>query len=198
MSRLSWPARRIGLIAADVATCDRAALGGLVSGAQRLRGFLDAFDVRVAARVTELAAAGACEPADEVLANRGRRSRRDAGRAVAHAEASATVPGLETAMAHGKLSREHVDAIATCAARLNEAARAKLADHASDVIASASTLPVETFQREWLFSPFRGSGRRGDGVLALEVGGWPELGGPRFICPSGRSAVRIPKRTPPR
>ena len=142
VSVLEW------LIAADVAACDRVALGGLVAGAQRLRGFLDALDVRVAVRAGELTVAGASEPAGEVLGDRGRRSRRDAERATARAEVCAAVPGLEAALAGGKLSGGHVDAIAACVARLDAAGKATLAERAGDVIAAASRRPVETFARE--------------------------------------------------
>lgn len=136
------------LIAADVATCDRESLRELVCRSQRLRGFLDAFDVRVAARARDLAAEGASEPAGDVLSNRGRRSRRDAGKAAARAGACAAVPGLEEALASGRVSGEHVDAIANCAAGLDDAAKAKLGELAGDVIGSATALPVEQFERE--------------------------------------------------
>ncbi len=136
------------LVAADVSTCDRAGLAGLVSRSQRLRGFIDAVDVRIAARARDLAAEGAVESPDDVVANRGRRSRRDAAKASARATACAAVPGLHEALASGAVSGEHVDAVAGAAANLDDDGKAKLAELADNVVASATALPVEEFERE--------------------------------------------------
>ena len=47
----------------DPAACDRAGLASLVAVSQRVRAWLDAFDVRVAVHAARLAAEGSCEPA---------------------------------------------------------------------------------------------------------------------------------------
>ena len=46
------------LTASDPAVCDQPALTELVSTAQRVRGWLDSYDVRIAMRAAGLAAAG--------------------------------------------------------------------------------------------------------------------------------------------
>jgi hypothetical protein len=96
----------------------------------------------------DLAAEGAAESPDDVVANRGRRSRRDAAKASARAAACAAVPGLHEALASGAVSAEHVDAVAGTAAKLDDDGKAKLAELADNVIASATALPVEAFERE--------------------------------------------------
>jgi len=44
----------------DPATCDRSGLAALVALSQRVRAWLDAFDVRVAVHASRLAAEGTC------------------------------------------------------------------------------------------------------------------------------------------
>src|SRR5687767_4381544 len=66
------------LAACDFAACDRHGLGGLVRLSLRLRGWLDAVDARIAARAAHLAADGRSDDATTVLADGGRRGRRDA------------------------------------------------------------------------------------------------------------------------
>jgi hypothetical protein len=136
------------LIAADVCSCNRDQLGELVGRSQRLRGFLDAFDVKVAARARDLAAGGASESPDDVVSNRGRRSKRDAGKASSRAQACAVVPGLTEALEAGAVSGEHVDAVANMAAALDDGAKTELGKLADQVIGSATALPVEQFERE--------------------------------------------------
>jgi hypothetical protein len=65
------------LLAVEIAVCDRAGLGVVVELAQRVRGWVDAVDVAIARRSRELAAAGRCESAADVLSGYGRRSTRE-------------------------------------------------------------------------------------------------------------------------
>jgi hypothetical protein len=66
-----------GLLAVDVAGCDRTGLTGVVKLSQQVRGWVDAVDVAIARRSRELAAAGRSESAAEVLSGYGRRSTRE-------------------------------------------------------------------------------------------------------------------------
>jgi hypothetical protein len=136
------------LIGADVASCDRASLDGLVDRSQRLRNWLDAFDVRVATRASQLADQGSSESPGDVLRNRGRRSGKDAEQAAQRSRACGVVPGLEDALADGRVSGGHVDALANCAAGLDESGTEKLTELADDIVSSAAALPVEQFERE--------------------------------------------------
>ena len=77
---------------ADPACCDRAGLAELVATSQKLRAWLDAFDVRVALHASRLADQGSCEPAASLLSGGGRRSARDADAAARRAAVCADLP----------------------------------------------------------------------------------------------------------
>ena len=66
------------LAATDPATCDRSGLASLVALSQRVRAWLDAFDVRLAVHAARFAEQGSCEPASALLTGGGRRSVREA------------------------------------------------------------------------------------------------------------------------
>ena len=132
----------------DPATCDRSGLASLVTASQRVRSWLDAFDVRVAVHAARLAAEGSCEPASLLLAGGGRRSAREADAAARRATVCAQLPEVHDALAAGQMSAGHVDAVARLAGELGDAARAELHDLQSAVVRSASVMPVETFERE--------------------------------------------------
>ena len=132
----------------DPATCDRADLASLVAVSQRVRAWLDAFDVRVAVHASRLAAEGSCEPASSLLTGGGRRSVRDADSAARRALVCAGLPEVHDALAGGRVSAGHVDAVARLAGELDDAGRAELRDLQSAVVQSAVVMPVETFERE--------------------------------------------------
>ena len=133
---------------ADPAACDRAGLASLVALSQRVRAWLDAFDVRVAVHASHLADHGSCEPASSLLTGGGRRSAREADAAARRATVCAQLPEVHDALAAGRMSAGHVDAVARLAGELDEAARAELHDLQAAVIQSATVMPVETFERE--------------------------------------------------
>ncbi len=136
------------LIGADPAVCDRDQLALLVRllGAQRAR--IDALEVRVAARATELAAAGACESAATLLEGDGRRSSRQADIAARRAKVCAQLPALQAALTAGRISAEHVDAVADVARTLNESGLAELVDLDETLAKTASVSSVDEFGRE--------------------------------------------------
>ncbi len=133
---------------ADPATCDSAGLVSLVERSQRVRAWLDAFDVRVAVHASRLAAEGSCEPASSLLTGGGRRSVRDAEAAARRASVCSELSEVHDALAAGRVSAGHVDAVARLAGELDDAARAELKDLQSAVVQSAIVMPVETFERE--------------------------------------------------
>ncbi len=135
------------LVVADPAACDRVGLGELVAVAQRVRGWLDAFDATVAAAADRLAAAGTAEPAAEVLTDGGRRSSRDARAAAERGAVCASMPAVRDALATGVVSAGHVDAIARASRDLDPSHRDKLAAQIPGLIAAASTTTVEAFTR---------------------------------------------------
>jgi hypothetical protein len=109
---------------------------------------LDAFDVRVAVHAARLADAGACEPAASLLTGGGRRSVRDAETAARRASVCSELPEVHDALAAGRVSAGHVDAVARLAGELDDAARAELKDLQAAVVQSAVVMAVETFERE--------------------------------------------------
>ncbi len=136
------------LISADPACCARPELDALVTTSARVRSWLDAYDVRLAQRATDLAAAGAGSGAADVLANVGRRCARDAAAAARRAQVCDLLPDVHQALADGRLSAGHVDALAHAAASLDDAGRAELADLQPALIANASAMPVDAFGRD--------------------------------------------------
>ena len=150
---------------ADPAVCDRTGLADLVAMSQRLRGWLDAFDARIALHASRLADQGSCEPAASLLSGGGRRSARDADAAARRAAVCADLPAVHDALAAGKVSAGHVDALARLTAELDESGRAELKDLETAVVGSAAVMPVEAFERE-----VRNLGRilsRDDGISQL-------------------------------
>ena len=132
----------------DPAACDRDGLASLVALSQRVRAWLDAFDVRVAVHAARLAEQGSCEPASSLLTDGGRRSVREADAAARRASVCAQLPAVHDALASGRMSAGHVDAVARLAGDLDDAARAELHDLQSAVVQSAAVMAVETFERE--------------------------------------------------
>ena len=153
------------MVDADPACCDRTGLADLVSISQQLRSWLDAFDARIAVHASRLADQGSCEPAASLLTGGGRRSARDAESAARRATVCADLPAVHDALAAGRVSAGHVDALARLVGELDEAGRAELKDLESAVVGSAAVMPVEAFERE-----VRNLGRilsRDDGVSQL-------------------------------
>ena len=100
---------------ADPACCDRTGLAELVATSQKLRSWLDAFDARIALHAARLADQGSCEPASSLLTGGGRRSAREAESAARRATVCADLPAVHDALAAGKVSAGHVDALARIA-----------------------------------------------------------------------------------
>ncbi len=136
------------LATADPDGCDRTALTELVALSNRARGWLDAFDSRIARRAGTLEANGRCESPGMLLSGGGRRSGRDARAAANRSKLCDEIPELETAMASGSLSAGHVDAVARTAKTLDEAGRARLIERGEDLIALGESRTVEAFERE--------------------------------------------------
>ena len=136
------------LVDANPACCDRTGLAELVATSQQLRSWLDAFDARIALHASRLAEQGSCEPASSLLTGGGRRSARDAEGAARRAAVCADLPQVHDALAAGKVSAGHVDALARLTAELDESGRAELKDLETAVVGSAAVMPVEAFERE--------------------------------------------------
>ena len=136
------------LIDADPSVCNRDRLAELVRLIGGARAWLDAFEIRVGARADELATDGSCEAAATMLAGDGLRSARAAETAARRAKVCAQLPALELALAEGRISGEHVDAVAEVARTLSEAGQAELADLDETLAKTAAVSSVDGFARE--------------------------------------------------
>jgi hypothetical protein len=136
------------LAAAEPAVCERDALAELVKTAQRARGWLDAFDARIALQAARLAEAGVCEAPAAVLTGGGRRSTKDAEAAVGRAGVCDLLPGVHDALAAGAVSSGHADALARVTRDLDDAGRSRLQELEATLVASATTSSVEAFERQ--------------------------------------------------
>ena len=128
-------------------TCDRVALGDLTRVVSQVRSFCDAIDVRIARRAGELAESGESEPAEAVVANRGRRPLGDARAAVRRAEVCGRHQGFGEALADGEISGGHVDALARARNALDGAAQAVFDAHGEELLGDARQLGVDQFAR---------------------------------------------------
>jgi Domain of unknown function (DUF222) len=135
------------LAGADPATCDRAGLVELVRTSQRLRGWLDAFDARIALHTGRLADH---EPAAAaaIFAGDGRRSAKDAEAVGRRAEVCALLPAVHDALAAGAVSAGHADALAQVAGGLDDSGRSQLQALESTLVESARQSSVDTFTRQ--------------------------------------------------
>ena len=88
------------LVDADPAACDRAGLASLVALSQRVRAWLDAFDVRLAVHAARLAEQeGPANLPRPLLTGGGRRSAREADAAARRATVCAQLPEVHDALA---------------------------------------------------------------------------------------------------
>ena len=154
-----------GLLAVDVAGCDRAGLAGVVKLAQRVRGWVDAVDVAIARRTRELAAEGRSESAAEVLTGYGRRSTRETRAASDRSEVCEQMPGFETALADGEVSSSHVDAVANASKGLDDAGRERLGELQDALLGFARIEPVGVFERRCRLLSKRLAGDEGESEL---------------------------------
>ncbi len=136
------------LASADPAVCDRGELTELVDRSQKLRGWLDALDARIALQAARLAEAGVCEAPVAVLTGDGRRSAKEAEAAVGRAGVCELLPGVHDALASGEVSSGHADALARVARDLDDAGRSQLKELEETLVESATTSSVEAFERQ--------------------------------------------------
>ena len=154
-----------GLLAVELAACDRAGLRVAVTLAQRVRGWVDAVDVAIARRSKELAAEGRSESAAEVLTGYGRRSTRETKAVSDRSEVCEQMPGFETALAAGTVSCGHVDAVANASKGLDDAGRERLGGLQDALLGFARVEPVAVFERRCRLLAKRLAGDEGESEL---------------------------------
>lgn len=132
------------LAARDIDGMDAPAVEAAVRSLARVRGWVDAYEARLAARAKKLAASGTGGGARETLAQSGGRSGREAQKAADRSETLQSSPDLENALASGDVNADHVDAVARAAAGLSEDKRDELlAD--PDIADAARRMPPDPF-----------------------------------------------------
>jgi hypothetical protein len=130
------------LAALDVSGAERAELEAALGAVGRLRGWLDAFELRVARRLGEVASFP-----EKVIADAGRCEVRAGDRVVQRATTAEQAPVFEAALEAGQVTTGHVDALGQALRRLGSAEQTRLLGDADRLVATAGRVTVEEFAR---------------------------------------------------
>ncbi len=131
----------------DTDTLDRDELADVVAHTARIRGWLDALELRCTRRGRTLADTGRAESAANLLAASSNRSSREAAQ-IAQREAIAdAMPTFEDGLDQGTVSAGHLDAIANATRSAPPGVRAAFAAHEHELIDQAATDTIDTFTR---------------------------------------------------
>jgi hypothetical protein len=130
------------LATVDVAVADRAVLEGALVSVGRLRGWLDAFELRAARRLEEVVSFP-----EKVLADAGRCELRAGERVVRRAQTAVQAPVFEAALDSGTVTVGHLDALGQVLRRLGPDERAYLLADADRLVGIAAAVTVEEFGR---------------------------------------------------
>lgn len=145
MSAVTEDLERLARI--DPSVADRDELAELVATSARVRGWLDALDVRCARRGRELAEQGRAEPAESLLGRCGSRSSKDAAAITDRERVGAAMESFEASLSGGNVSAGHLDAIAHAVRHLEAELRAEFSLHEADLLAHAANESVDVFAR---------------------------------------------------
>src|SRR5262245_61422728 len=126
----------------DVPTADRAGLDAALGSVGRLRGWLDAFELRVARRLEEVVSFP-----EKVIADAGRSELRAGDRVVQRAKTVEQAPGFEAALAAGQVTVGHVDMLGLVLRRLEPERRVRLLGDAGRLVGTAAQVTVEAVGR---------------------------------------------------
>jgi hypothetical protein len=136
------------LLDADPDVADRDEIGDMIRRAAKVRGWVDAADVRFARRLRELQAQGRSEAAGMALTDEGRRSGKEARNTEHREQVCAEFPALEHALATGAVSADHLDVLARLTRNLTDVERSDLHVVGNDIIESATSDYVSEFERK--------------------------------------------------
>jgi len=131
----------------DVDTMERDELAAVVRTASRVRGWLDALDVRCVRRARLLATDGRGEPAESFLGRCGNRSSKDSTATADRHTVADALPSFEQSLAVGEVSAGHLDAVAAATKHLDAQHRAEFAMHEPALLGHATHESVDAFQR---------------------------------------------------
>lgn len=144
---------------------DLAACRGELAAIQCVRGLLDAREMRVAARLDELAVAEPAVFPEDELAKAAKSSLKKASKVRARQRAADEMPQLADALAAGATTGDRVDAVANATAGLSVAERARVAARGEELARAAATLPEHQFRR--LLDTIVRQARADDGLAKL-------------------------------
>lgn len=130
------------LSSVDVSVLSRRDLCAVSAGVARVRGALDALEIRMVAAVDELGDGGG--DAESMLRSEARISKREAARRSRRAEKLKNMPNTVARLARGEISAEHADALARAAAEISEAE----VDSDTDLLARAKARPADMAARD--------------------------------------------------
>ena len=136
------------LLHADPDVADRDQVGALIRTTAKIRGWVDAADVRLARRLKELQAEGRSEDAGIAFTDEGRRSGKEAKATENREEICSEFPALEDQLAVGAVSADHLDVLARLTRNLSDVERSDLHAVADEIIDSACSDYVSEFERK--------------------------------------------------
>ena len=135
------------LLDMDPAVADRDEIAALVSTVAKMRGWLDAYEVRCVRRTGELAAVGRSEPVGSMFARAGQRSGRDAAKVDDRNMVCEQLESFEDALVDGRIAAGHLDGVAAAMRDLDDVTRAEFTAAAPELLDAAVTESVDTFAR---------------------------------------------------
>ena len=126
----------------EAAGLGRVALCDVTAGIGRVRGGLDALEVRVTAAVDDLDDDGG--DAESMMRNQGRVSKREAARRARRAKKLKNMPNATEKLANGDITAEHADELAKAAEQTSE----EEVDSDEDLLSDAKARPADMAQRD--------------------------------------------------
>ncbi|MDO8389733.1 MAG: HNH endonuclease [Actinomycetota bacterium] len=144
---------------------DLAACRGELAAIQCVRGLLDAREMRVAARLDELAAAEPAVFPEDELAKAAKSSLKKASKVRARQRTADDVPQLADALAAGATTGDRVDAVAAATAGLSQAEKARVAARGDELARAAVSMSEGAFRR--LLDQMVRQARADDGLAKL-------------------------------
>jgi len=120
----------------------RTDLGDVTAGIGRVRGALDALEVRVAATVDDLDDNGG--DVESMMRSQGHVSKREAARRARRAKRLKNMPNATKKLADGDITAEHADELAKAAEQTSETE----VDSDQDLLSDAKTRPADMAQRD--------------------------------------------------
>jgi hypothetical protein len=153
MSNVSVIAAVEALVRADLAAADTAVCADLLRHVRRARGWLDAVEARISSRARDLATVTpeSSGPAGTAVGDMhgavGGTSAAEGRRRERRSKTLDETPSFADALENGRVSAEHVDALANATTGLDEAIKSELLADEESLLAAATSRSPEEFAR---------------------------------------------------